>query len=158
MSVNGEDKMNSLETKLFSASIACQPRYKATEHIKCTFNLKNNDFRAYSVLTSNTPLREESPLGLHVTRDGTKLEFIGILEKREAPNPKDFLIINGGKTVSKAIDLSSAYDTTKPGMYTVAVNTFLEYVEGNVQPPTGNTEIQTQLGHVTSPPAQFQVV
>jgi len=110
------------------------------------------------VLTSNTPLREESPLGLHVTRDGTKLEFIGILEKREAPNPKDFLIINGGKTVSKAIDLSSAYDTKKPGMYTVAVNLFLEYVEGNVQPPTGNTEIQTQLGHVTSPPAQFQVV
>ena len=145
--------------RLFSASITCQPSYKAnSEHKKCSFNLKNNDIRAYSVLTSNTPLREEAPLGLHVTRDGTNLEFHGILEKREAPNPKDFLIINGGKTVSKAIDLSSAYDTTKPGMYTVAVNTFLEYVEGNVQPPTGNTEIQTQLVHVTSPPAQFQVV
>lgn len=144
--------------RLFSASIACQPRYKTREDIKCSFNLKNNDIRAYSVLTSNTPLREESPLGLNVIRDGTKLEFRGILEKREAPNPKDFLIINGGKTVSKAIDLSSAYDTTKPGMYTVAVNTFLEYVEGNVQPPTGNTEIQTQLGHLSSPPTQFQVV
>ena len=110
------------------------------------------------MLTSTTPLREESPLGLHVTRDGTKLEFRGILEKRESPNPQDFLLINGGKTVSRAIDLSSAYDTTKPGMYTVAVNTFLEYVEGSVQPPTGNTEIQTQLVHLSSPPAQFQVV
>jgi len=158
MSVNGEDKMNSLETKLFSASIACQPRYKATEHIKCSFNLKNNDNRAYSVLTSTTPLREESPLGLHVTRDGTKLEFRGILEKRESPNPQDFLLINGGKTVSRAIDLSSAYDTAKPGVYAVAVNTFLQYVEGSVQPPTGNTEIQTQLVHLSSPPAQFKVV
>lgn len=143
--------------RLFSASIACQPRYKATEHIKCSFNLKNNDNRAYSVLTSNTPLREESPLGLHVTRDGIKLEFRGILEKRESPNPQDFLIINGGKTVSRAIDLSSAYDTTKPGMYTVAVNTYLEYVEGSVQPPKGNTEIQTQLVHLSSLPAKFDV-
>ena len=143
--------------RLFSASIVCQPKYKASEHIKCSFNLKNNDIRAYSVLTSNTPLREESPLGLHVTRDGKKLEFRGIMQKREAPNPLDFLIINGGKTVSRAIDLSSAYDTTQPGKYTVAVDTYLEYVAGNVQPPTGNTEIQTTLVHLSSPPAQFQV-
>ena len=143
--------------RLFSASITCQPRYKVTEHIKCSFNLKNNDNRAYSVLTSNTPLRQESPLGLHVTRDGTKLEFRAVLEKRESPNPQDFLIINGGKTVSRAIDLSSSYDTTKPGMYTVAVDTYLEYVAGSVQPPTGNTEIQTNLVHLSSPPAKFQL-
>ena len=143
--------------RLFSASIACQPRYKASEHIKCSFNLKNNGNRAYSVLTSNTPLRKESPLGLHVTRDGTKLEFRGVLEKRESPNAKDFLIINGGKSVSRAIDLSTSYDTTKPGMYTVAVDTYLEYVERSVQPPTGNNEIQTNLVHLSSPPAKFQV-
>ena len=144
--------------RLFSASIACQPRYKAAGHIKCSFNLKNNNNRAYSVLTSNTPLREEAPLGLYVTRDGTKLEFGGVLEKREFPNPKDFLLINGGQTVSRAIDLSSAYDTTKPGMYTVAVDTYLQYVQGSVQPPAGNTEIQTELVHLSSPPAKFQVV
>ena len=144
--------------RLFSASIACQKRYKAAGHIKCSFNLKNNNNRTYSVLTSNTPLREEAPLGLHVTRDGTKLEYLGVLEKREFPNPKDFLLINGGQTVSKAIDLSSAYDTTKPGMYTVAVDTYLQYVQGSVQPPAGKTEIQTELVHLTSPPANFKVV
>ena len=144
--------------RLFSASIACQPRYKAAEPIKCSFTLKNNDIRSYSVLTSNTPLRAESPLGLHVTRHGTKLEFRGIMLKSKYPIPQDFLIINGGKTVSKAIDLSSGYDTTKPGMYTVAVDTYLDYVEGSVQPQTGNTEIQTKLVHLSSPPAKFQVV
>ena len=143
--------------RLFSASIACQPRYKVTEHIKCSFNLKNNGNRAYSVLTSNTPLRKESPLGLHVTRDGTKLEFRGVLEKREALNPKNFRIINGGETVSRVVDVSSSFDTTKPGMYTVAVDTYLEYVEGSVQPPTGKTEIQTNLVHLSSPPAKFQL-
>ena len=143
--------------RVFSASIVCQPRYKATEHIKCFFNLENNDIHAYSVLTSNTPLRQESPLGLHVTRDGTELEFRGISEKRGALNTQDFLLINGGKSVSRAIDLSSSYDTTKPGMYTVAVDTFLEYVTGSVQPPTGNTEIQTNLAHLSSPPVKFQV-
>ena len=109
------------------------------------------------MLTSNTPLRAASPLGLFVTRDGTKLEFRGVMQKREYPIPQDFLTINGGKSVSKAIDLSSGYDTTKPGMYNVAVDTFLEYVEGSVQPPTGNAEIQTKLVHLSSPPAKFQV-
>lgn len=142
---------------LFAASIACQPRYKVTEHVKCSFNLKNNDNRAYSVLTSNTPLREESPLGLDVTRDGIKLVFGGVLEKRESPSPDDFLFIGKGQTVSRAIDLSSAYDTTKPGMYTVVVDTYLQYVQGNVQPPIGNTEIQTELVHLSSLPAKFQV-
>ncbi|XP_029192544.1 uncharacterized protein LOC122946893 isoform X2 [Acropora millepora] len=159
MSVNGEDKkMNSLETKLFSASITCQPSYKAAEHVKCSFILKNDDTRAYSVLMSNTPMRAKSPLGLLVTRDGTKLEFRGIMQKREYPIPKDFQIINGGKSLSKAIDLSSGYDTTKPGMYTVAVDTYLEYVEGSVQPPAGDPEIETKLVHLSSPPAKFQVV
>ena len=109
------------------------------------------------MLTSTTPLREESPLGLHVTRDGTKLEFRGILEKHEFPKRHDFLFIDKGQAVSRAIDLSSSYDTTKPGMYTVAVNTYLQYVRGSVQPPVGNTEIQTELGHLSSPPTEFQV-
>ena len=144
--------------RLFSASITCQPSYKAAEHVKCSFTLKNDDTRAYSVLMSNTPMRAESPLGLRVTRDGTKLEFRGIMQKREYPIPRDFQIINGGKSLSKVIDLSSGYDTTKPGMYTVAVDTYLEYVEGSVQPPAGNPEIKTELVHLSSPPAKFQVV
>lgn len=109
------------------------------------------------MLTSNTPLREESPLGLDVTRDGIKLVFGGVLEKRESPSPDDFLFIGKGQAVSRAIDLSSAYDTTKPGMYTVVVDTYLQYVQGNVQPPIGNTEIQTELVHLSSLPAKFQV-
>ena len=80
------------------------------------------------------------------------------MQKREYPIPRDFQIINGGKSLSKAIDLSSGYDTTKPGMYTVAVDTYLEYVEGSVQPPAGNPEIKTELVHLSSPPAKFQVV
>ena len=136
----------------------CQPSYKATEHVKCSFNLKNNDVRAYSVLTSNTPLREESPLGLDVTRDGIKLVFGGVLQKRESPSLHDFLLIGKGHTMSRAFDLSSAYDTTKPGMYTVVVDTYLQYVQGSVQPPIGNQEIKTELVHLSSSPAKFQVV
>ena len=79
------------------------------------------------------------------------------MQKREAPNPLDFLVITAGKPVSRAVDLSSAYDTTKPEMYTVAVDTYLKYVAGNVQPTTGNAEIKTNLVHLSSPPVQFQV-
>ena len=45
--------------------------------------------------------------------------------KREDPGPKDFLLIVAGKTVSSTFDLSSAYDVTKIGTYTVAVDAIL---------------------------------
>ncbi|XP_078379247.1 uncharacterized protein LOC144662332 [Oculina patagonica] len=162
MAVNGDDNIlsDSLETKLFSASIVCKRSYKTTEDVKCDFHLKNNGDRAYSVLTWNTPLNKLAPKGLVVTRDGKKLKYDGILMKREAPGRRDFVTIAAGETVSSNFDLSSGYDTAKPGTYTVALDDYLEYTEGrasdiHVNPNTG---IQEKLAHLSSPAISFQVV
>ncbi len=115
--------------------------------------------RAYSVLTWNTPLNKLGPKGLVVTRDGKKLEYDGILMKREAPGRLDFVTVAAGETVSSKFDLSSGYDTAKPGTYTVAVNDYLEYTEGRTSDihANPNTGIQEKLAHVSSPAVSFQV-
>lgn len=144
----------------FAASMECLPAYQTTDEVKCDFHLTNVGDRAYSVLQWNTPLNALSPSGLVVTRDGKKLEFDGIVMKREDPGLRDFLTIAAGETVSSKIDLSSGYDTAKAGTFTVAVDTYLEYVEGSVSSmrATGNTAIQTKLTHLSSSSVIFQLV
>ncbi|KAL9964458.1 hypothetical protein ACROYT_G028103 [Oculina patagonica] len=161
MVVNGDDTVlsDSLETKLFSASIACKSSYHTTEDVKCDFNLMNIGDRAYSVLTWTTPLNKLGPKGLVVKRDGKKLEYEGILMKREAPGRRDFVTIAAGETLSSKFDLSSGYDTAKPGTYTVAVDDYLEYTEGRASTidVNENTGIQEKLAHLSSPAVSFQV-
>ncbi|XP_078381102.1 uncharacterized protein LOC144663891 [Oculina patagonica] len=162
MTVNGDDtvRSNSLETKLFSASIVCKPSYQTTEDVKCDFHLKNIGDRAYSVLTWNTPLNKLGPKGLVVTRDGKKLEFEGIMMKREDPGRRNFVTIAAGETLSSKFDLSSGYNMVKPGTYTVAVDDYLEYTEGRASNihVNANTGIQEKLAHLSSPAVSFQVV
>ena len=146
--------------RLFSASVDCLPSYQTTDDVKCDFHLTNIGDRTYSVLTWNTPLDELAPKGLDVTRDGKQLEYDGILLKREAPGRRAFLAIAAGETVSSKIHLSPGYDTAKPGTYTVAVDTYLEYAEGRVSNlhKTGDIGIKTKLAHLSSPAASFRVV
>lgn len=147
--------------RLFSASINCLPSYQTTDEVKCDFSLTNNGNRPYSVLKWNTPLNALTPSGLTVFRDRKRLESNGISMKREDPNPRDFLPIVARETVSEKVDISSEYDTSKPGTYTVVPDMYLEYVEGSsvrsVHAP-GNPDIKTNLAHLSSPAVSFQVV
>ena len=73
--------------------------------------------------------------------------------KREDPGAGAFLTISAGETVSSKFDLSSEYDTTKAAEYTVAVDLYLEYVEGSA----GSLQ-ETKLFYLSSPAVSFQVV
>ena len=145
--------------RLFSASIACSPSYQTTDDVKCDFYLTNIGNRPYSVLTWNTPLNRMEPSGLAVTRDGKKLEYNGIVMKREAPGRREFKTITAEETASSTFDISSGYDRAKPGTYTVEADTYLEYALGSASNlhETGNIGIDTKLAHLSSPAATFQV-
>ena len=73
--------------------------------------------------------------------------------KREDPGAGAFLTISAGETVSSKFDLSSEYDTTKAGTYTVVIDLYLEYVEGSA----GSLQ-ETKLFYLFSPAVSFQVV
>ncbi|XP_022785079.1 uncharacterized protein LOC111325517 [Stylophora pistillata] len=125
--------------------------YMMYNKVICDFNLTNNGDSSYSVLKWNTPLNDLALDGLTVSRDGEKLSPQGIRMKREDPGASAFITIAAGETVSSKFDLSSEYDTTKTGEYTVAVDLYLEYVEGSV----GSSE-ETELFYLYSHAVNFQ--
>lgn len=76
--------------------------------------------------------------------------------KRTPPGPDQFLPIGAGETLSSTFYLSHAYDVTKAGTYSIAMDTYLDiYVEGSV---IGKPDIQTNIAHLFSSAVSFQLV
>ena len=84
-----------------------------------------------------------------------KLQYDSIYLKRSAPGPDQYLHVKPGQTVSSIFDVSDAYDTTKAGLYSIAVDTNLEYVAGSL---SEGPLTQTKIEHVSSPAVSFEVV
>lgn len=75
--------------------------------------------------------------------------------KRSNPGPHQYLPVRAGQTVSSTFHMSDAYDVTKPGGYSIAVNTYLEYVVGSLP---GKPLIKRNIIHLFSPAIHFQIV
>jgi len=117
--------------------------------------LKNNGKQDYSVLKWRTPLEGMMSNCLTVTRNGKKLEYDGIYMKRGVPGPDEFLTVAAGQTLSSTFQVSDAFDMTKAGEYSVAVDTYLEYVVGSA---TSKPDIKGKIRHLSSPAVSFQIV
>jgi len=117
--------------------------------------LKNNGKQDYSVLKWSTPLERKTSNCLTVTRNGKKLEYDGIYRKRGVPGPDQFLTVGPGQTLSSTFQVSDAFDMTKPGVYSVAVDTYLEYVIGSA---ASKPDIKRKIRHLSSPAVSFQIV
>ncbi|XP_078381069.1 extracellular protease-like isoform X2 [Oculina patagonica] len=148
------------ETKVFSASLECSPRYRTTEKIECQFNLKNEGQRDFSVLKWRTPLQQLTSDCLSVTRNGNKIPYDGIFIKRSTPGPDQFVLVAVGQTVSSTFEVSEGYDISKAGTYSIAVDTYIEYVVGSVKGMNepGKPGIPIKISHLSSPSVSFQVV
>lgn len=59
------------------------------------------------------------------------------------------MVVPAGKTVSASFDVSAGYDVSETGTYTVAVDTYIEYVEINVK-GNGKPPIPKGAGHLSS--------
>ena len=138
-----------------AASIECTPTYTVKATIECKFHLKNNGNQDYSVLKWSTPLEEVISDCLTVTRNGKKLEYDGIYRKRGVPGPDQFLTVEAGQTLSSTFQVSDAFDMTKAGLYSIAVDTYLEYVVGSA---TNTPDIKRKIRHLSSPAVSFQIV
>lgn len=111
------------------------------------------------MLKWRTPLDGITSDCLTVTHNGKKLEYDGILMKRSNPGPDQFLLIPARQTVSSTFDISAGYDTSECGTYSVAVDTYLEYVEGSVKGMNvpGQPGVHIKITHMSSPVEFFQV-
>ena len=138
-----------------AASIECTPTYTVKGTIECRFHLKNNDKQDYSVLKWSTPLEKVISNCLTVTRNGKKLEYNGIYRKRSVQGPDQFLTVGAGQTLSSTFQVSDAFDMTKAGVYSIAVDTYLEYVVGSA---ASKPDIKRKIRHLSTPAVSFQIV
>ena len=100
------------------------------------------------MLKWRTPLDGLRSNCLTVITNGEKLQYDSIYLKRSAPGPDQYLRVKRGQTVSSIFDVSDVYDTTKAGLYSIAVDTNLEYVAGSL---SEGPLTQTKIEHVSSP-------
>lgn len=69
------------------------------------------------------------------------------------------MCIAAGKTASSTFDVSAGYDMSEAGTYSVAIDTYLEYVVGSVKGMNepGKPGVQTKIDHLSSPTEVFQI-
>ena len=89
------------------------------EAVKVKFNLFNKTDEPLIVLKWQTPL--EGIIGeiFSVKRNGKEVPYYGILVKRGAPLPQEYVTIDPRGFVSNEVDLTSSYDLSQPGDYTI---------------------------------------
>lgn len=147
--------------RIFIASLDCSASYQSNNKTECEFYLTNKGHQDYYVLKLNTPLEGHPSDCLRVTRNGKKIEYDGIfVRRRNLPGPADFLLVPAGKTVSAAYDVSAGYDMSEGGTYNVAVDTYIEFVEGSVNKginELGNSAMHLKTYHLYSKALVFKV-
>lgn len=104
--------MPSIETHV---TIISQP----SEPLKVRFDLINSGYENVRILPRYTPLEGLKCDCLIVKFEGKKVRYDGFFFKRELEDESSYLPLPAGETLSNTVDVSEAYDTTRPGHYEV---------------------------------------
>ena len=85
--------------------------------VNATLTITNNGKGQQKVLSWFTNLDEENLF--KVSRDGVNVDFLGKHIKRPAPVDADFIKLKSGQSVSKNYELTSTYDFSEMGTYSI---------------------------------------
>lgn len=91
-----------------------------------------------------------------VSRDGQPVRFDGAMVKRAVPDAESFEILRPGRSYRSVVDLSTAYDLTADGLYTVSFESPLQFAS-----LTGRERLQQANGApmaAKSAPIQMRAV
>ena len=98
-----------------SAKIYSHAHYIAGEGTNLIFELTNHTKKPVHILKWNTPLEGLKSDCLHVLKNGKKVAYDGRLVKRGQPQPKDFLLLEPGKSVSAKVNIAEGYNMSNSG-------------------------------------------
>jgi peptidyl-Lys metalloendopeptidase len=90
-----------------------------TDDVFVRFTLHNGSKDDLYVLSWQTPLRGVQEDIFDVRRDGKPVQYVGRLYKWATPQAEDFIRIPAGGSVSARVELSSAYDISRSGEYSI---------------------------------------
>ena len=93
--------------------------YRSAPRKALVFSLTNQSKRVLHVLKWRTPFEGFKSDMFDVRQNGKSVAYVGRLYKRSAPRPEDYITIQPGETVRRAVDFFDAYDIAKVGTYSV---------------------------------------
>jgi len=91
----------------------------ATEDVTVRFTLQNDSAEDLYVLHWQTPLKGVKDDIFEVRRDGKPVPYTGRHYKWAAPTPADYVRIPAGGSLSASVELSSVYDMSRSGEYSI---------------------------------------
>jgi hypothetical protein len=101
---------------LISDSLRCE---MSMQNDRLRITLKNVSKNTWSVMRRGTPL--EGFLGdyLRVARDGVRVDYLGPMVKRAAPNANEYWIIAPKRSRTITLQLAKGYDISPSGTYSI---------------------------------------
>jgi len=102
--------------------------HELSDEIAVTFTLSNDGSEDVLVLRWQTPFDGIDADLFVVERDGTPVPYTGKLVKRPVPEAEDYLELRAGESLSGTFDLSSVYDMSIRGQYTIRYRASLQDV------------------------------
>lgn len=116
------------------------------DDVDVRFTLHNESSEDLYVLSWQTPLRGVDENIFEVRRDGQPVDYIGRLFKWATPTAEDFIRIPAGGSVSARVELSSAYDISRSGEYSIQYRVPVR----EALRVTGAKVAAAKLGHIES--------
>ena len=99
---------------------ADQLSFAAGERVVVRVAITNPGSHPIKVLKWYTPVDDvEEPL-FTVLRNGVPVEFVGPHYKRPAPTGSDYVVLTGGESLVREVDLGAYYNLSTTGTYTVS--------------------------------------
>lgn len=107
------------------------------------FQVINRMPEPLSMLRWNTPFEGWRGTILSVSLQGHELPYQGPMVKRGDPIAGDYMRLRAGESQIIGLDLSQAYDMSKPGLYTVKITGGVQdVIQDGTQPPRPRDRFQ----------------
>ena len=107
------------------------------------FQVINRMPKPISMLRWSTPFEGWRGTLFSVSFQGREIPYHGPMVKRGDPDLGDYMTLRAGESQIIGIDLSQAYDLSKPGLYTVKVTGGIQdVIQDGTQPPRPRDRFQ----------------
>jgi peptidyl-Lys metalloendopeptidase len=128
-----------------------KPTLGKSDDVVINITLTNASPIPQAVLKWHTPFggEIEEPL-FDIRRDGAKVAYLGARYKRPAPTAADYYLLEPGASRSARVELSSLYDMSVTGDYTIRYAT--RSLTLFTPHATGRGTVAQQMGELKSPP------
>jgi peptidyl-Lys metalloendopeptidase len=109
---------------------------RASDAVSVTVTLTNVSGHTVRVLKRDTPVDGIKNDLFNVTRDGAAVRYVGRHYKWAAPQASDYLTLGAGESLTRTVDLASAYDLSQSGTYSLG---YAEAIHGGASQFASNT-------------------